>query len=145
MHSHGTNQLKLEVHFPETNCDMKHLTDINPNKFYTQLVLHGHLIEEVVEGVDDDGEWFKYYGFEDAEFEADGESTLNSEGNALYFFEGKVYDVVVYLENNEGTGINELDASEIKELIERLREESEDLGYSESEFLESQPWVSQFP
>jgi len=123
---------------------MKPLTEINANKFYTQLVLEGQLIEELVEGVDEDGEWYKYYGFEDAEYEADGESTLNEYGNALYFFEGKVYDAVVYLENNEGSGINELDASEIKALIGRLREESEDLGYSESDFLESQPWVSHF-
>jgi len=122
---------------------MEHLENINPNKFYTRLVLEGHLIEEIVEGVDEDGNWSTFYNFEDAFSEAKYEDvTLNEYGNATYYLKGKVYEVVVYLENNEGTGINELEIDEIKSLIHKLRKDSDELGYSELDFLKKEPWVN---
>ena len=124
---------------------MKHLDNINPNKFYTQLVHHGHLIEEVVDGVDQDGNWSSFYDFEDAIIDAEDEGvTLNEYGNAKYYFEGKIYDVVVYLENYEGSGINELEIDEIEALINKLRNQSEEAGYSESDFIRKEPWVTEF-
>lgn len=124
---------------------MKHLDNINPNKFYAQLVHHGHLIEEVVEGVDQDGNWSSFYDFEDAIIDAEYEGViLNECGNAKYYFEGKIYDVVVFLENYEGSGINELELEEIEALISKLRNESEEAGYSESDFLNKEPWVKEF-
>ena len=123
---------------------MKHLENINPNKFYTRLVLEGHLVEEIVEGVDEDGNWSTFFNFDDAVSEAKYEDvTLNEYGNATYYYEGKVYEVVVYLENNEGTGINELEIDEIKSLINKLRRESDELGISELDFLQKEPWVNE--
>jgi hypothetical protein len=124
---------------------MKHLDNINPNKFYAELVNHGHLIEEVVEGVDQDGNWSSYHDFEDAIIDAEHEEVkLNEYGNAKYFFEGKIYDVVVFLENYEGCAINELELEEIHKLIDELRIESKETGYSESDFLNKEPWVKKF-
>lgn len=124
---------------------MKHLDNINPNKFFTQLVHHGHLIEEVVEGVDQDGNWSSFYDFEDAIIDAEDEGViLNEYGNAKYYFEGKIYDVVVYLENYEGSGINELEIDEIEALINKLRSQSEESGYSESDFMRKEPWIIEF-
>ena len=39
------------------------------------------------------------------------------------------------------TGVNELEADEVKELAARLLEESNDLGWSEAEFYEKEPWA----
>jgi hypothetical protein len=121
---------------------MKTLDNIHPGRFYTDLVLNGHLIEETVEGENEDGEWSTFYGFEDAVNEAPHENvTLNDHGIAFYAKEGKVYQVVVFIENDEGTGVNELEADEVKELAARLLEESNDLGWSEAEFYEKEPWA----
>ena len=67
--------------------------------------------------------------------------TLNDDGIAYYAHEGKVYQVVVFIENDEGTGVKELEADEIKELAARLLEESNSSGWSESEFYEKEPWA----
>ena len=121
---------------------MKTLDSIHPGRFYTDLVLNGHLIEETVEGQNEEDEWSTFYGFEDAVDEAPHENvTLNDDGIALYAHEGKVYQVVVFIENNEGTGVKELEADEIKELAARLLEESNSSGWSESEFYEKEPWA----
>lgn len=121
---------------------MKTLDSIHPGRFYTDLVLNGHLIGETVEGQNEEGEWSTFYGFEDAVDEAPHENvTLNDDGIALYAHEGKVYQVVVFIENNEGTGVKELEADEIKELAARLLEESNSSGWSESEFYEKEPWA----
>ncbi|MFZ8836441.1 MAG: hypothetical protein ACO3MV_02050 [Flavobacteriales bacterium] len=121
---------------------MKTLDNIHADRFYTDLALNGHLIEETVEGQNEDGEWSTFYGFDDAIDEAPYENvTLNDHGIAYYAHEGKVYQVTVFIENSEGTGVNELEADEIKELAERLLEESNDLGYSEAEFYEKEPWA----
>ena len=37
------------------DIDMKTLDNIHAGRFYTDLVLNGHLIEETVEGQDEDG------------------------------------------------------------------------------------------
>lgn len=121
---------------------MKTLDKIHADRFYTDLALNGHLIEETVEGQNEDGEWSTFYGFDDAIDEAPYENvTLNDHGIAYFAHEGKVYQVTVFIENSEGTGVNELEAEEIKELAERLLEESNDLGYSEAEFYEKEPWA----
>ena len=121
---------------------MKTLDSIHPGRFYTDLVLNGHLIEETVEGQNEEDEWSTFYGFEDAVDEAPHENvTLNDDGIALYAHEGKVYQVVVFIENDEGTGVKELEADEIKELAARLLEESNSSGWSESEFYEKEPWA----
>jgi hypothetical protein len=121
---------------------MKTLDNIHAGRFYTDLVLNGHLIEETVEGQDEDGEWSTFYGFEDAVDEAPYENvTLNDHGIAYYAYKGKVYEVTVFIENSEGTGVNELEAEEINGLAKRLLEESNDLGYSEAEFYEKEPWA----
>lgn len=123
---------------------MIELENINSNKFYTKLVLDGHLIEEIVEGVDPENNWVTFYGFEDALEEAEFEGvTLNKHGNATYFFEGKVYDAIVFLENSECTSVKELEHGEIKALIDRLKNEALELGYSEVEFMEKEPWLNQ--
>ena len=125
---------------------MKQLDNIHTDRFYTDLVLNHQLIQEYAEGQNAEGEWFKYVCFEDAVNEAEwDEVTLNDHGTAYYFADGKVYQVLVYIENNEGTGVSELDKSEILELIEALWKEDEELGHTRDEFLaERQPWASTF-
>jgi Fe2+ or Zn2+ uptake regulation protein len=123
---------------------MKELENINCNKFYTQFVIDGHLIEEIVEGVSHENNWVTFYGFEDAAEEAEYEEvTLNKYGNATYFFEGKVYEAIVFLENSECTSVKEFENEEIKALIDKLKNEAFELGYSEVEFIQKEPWINQ--
>ena len=124
---------------------MKHLDQIHTDRFYTKLVHEGKLIEERATGTDEDGDPVEYWGFDDAEEEAEDEgATLDDHGTALYFFEGKVYEVVVYLPNNEGTGVNEYEADDIDDLIKRLIEENEENGDDLDDFHENHPWAQQF-
>ena len=116
---------------------MKHLDKLHADRFYTKLVTEGHLIQEKVEGTDNDGKFHEYWGFDDAENEAGWEGvTLNDYGNALYFMDGTVYEAVVYLPNNEGSGINEYESEDIEQLIKDLIKEIGDID----EFYEKEPW-----
>ena len=58
---------------------MKHLDKINPNKFYTRLVLEGTLIHEKVSGTDGEGNIVDYSAFEDAIYESEDEGTTLEE------------------------------------------------------------------
>ena len=100
---------------------MKELENIHPDRFYTDLVSNGVLIQETVDGTNEDGDFNTFYGFEDAVYEAEEESyTLEEYGIAHYFKDGKVYLASVHIESNEAIGINELEVEEIKSLINEL-------------------------
>ena len=104
--------------------------------------MNGKLIEERVNGTNEDGEIQLFYCFEDAVDEADYEGfTLDEYGEAYYYKEGKVYMVTVYLENNEASGINELDREEIIQLIAELIVSNDD---DEEWFYEQNEWAKEF-
>lgn len=124
---------------------MKHLDHLHADRFYTKLVHEGKLILEKAEGEDEEGKTVEYWGFDDAKSEAEYEGvTLNEYGNAAYFFEGKVYEAVVYLPNNEASGINEYEADDIKSLIKELMDDDSDYQDDTEYFLEMNPWAKQF-
>lgn len=101
---------------------MKHLDEIHPDNFYSKLVEGGQLIYEYVTGTDDDDEIVEYWGFEDAQEESEYEGTeLSDHGLAIYFYEGKIYEAVVYVSENEATGINEYEDEDIQILIKQLK------------------------
>lgn len=123
---------------------MKELDNIHADRFYTDLVINGKLIQETVFGTNEDGDSQVFYLFEDAIDEAEEEGfELESYGEAYYYKDGKVYLVSVFLENNEGSGVNELDAKEISELIQKLIEQEPYEGDSDS-FYESETWAVDF-
>lgn len=123
---------------------MKELDNIHADRFYTDLVINGKLIQETVFGTNEDGDSQVFYLFEDAIYEAEEEGfELESYGEAYYYKDGKVYLVTVFLENNEGSGVNELDAKEISELIQKLIEQQPYEGDSDS-FYESETWAVDF-
>jgi hypothetical protein len=123
---------------------MKELENIHADRFYTDLVINGKLIQETVLGTNEDGDSQVFYLFEDAIDEAEEEGfELESYGEAYYYKDGKVYLVTVFLENNEGSGVNELDAKEISELIQKLIEQEPHEGDSDS-FYESETWAVDF-
>jgi hypothetical protein len=123
---------------------MKELDNIHADRFYTDLVINGKLIQETVLGTNEDGDSQVFYLFEDAIDEAEEEGfELESYGEAYYYKDGKVYLVTVFLENNEGSGVNELDAKEISELIQKLIEQEPHEGDSDS-FYESETWAVDF-
>ena len=100
---------------------MIELSNIHPDRFYTDLVGTAVLIRETVDGTNEDGDLNTFYGFEDAVYEAEEESyTLEEYGVAEYFNDGKVYHVTVHLESNEASGVNELEANEIQDLLNDL-------------------------
>jgi len=124
---------------------MKHLEKINTNKFYTKLVLEGTLIEEKVSGTDSDGNIVDYWGFEDAIYESDEEgTTLEDYGSAHYFNDGQVYEVIVYVPNNEGTGVNELSIEDIKQVIKRLKAEELEINGEIDGFYEEHAWAEYY-
>lgn len=123
---------------------MKELENIHADRFYTDLVINGKLIQETVLGTNEDGDSQVFYLFEDAIDEAEEEGfELESYGEAYYYKDGKVYLVSVFLENNEGSGVNELDAKDISELIQKLIEQEPYEGDSDS-FYESESWAVDF-
>ena len=71
---------------------MKHLDNIHPDRFYTELVDNAFLIQ-MIQGETQSGEVQTYYDFEDAEDEAsyDG-AELSEYGNAYYFTNDKIYE-----------------------------------------------------
>ena len=120
---------------------MKELENIHPDRFYTELVSNAQLLEERVLGTNEEGESQLFYGFEDAVDEADYEGyTLEEYGEAYFYQEGKVYMASVFVENNEGVGINELEKEEIIQLIAELivtHEDDEEWFYSENEWAKA--------
>ena len=124
---------------------MKHLDKINPNKFYTKLVLEGTMIEEKVSGTDGDGNIVDYWGFEDAIYESEEEgTTLEDYGSAHYFIDGQVYEAIVYIPNNEGTGINELGIEDINLIIKNLRADFVEINGEINGFYEDHPWAENY-
>jgi len=121
---------------------MEHLDNIHPERFYRELIDDAFLIQEVVEGETESGEWERYYNFEDAEDEASYDGAILSEyGNAFYFKDDKIYECVIYLENMECTGVNLYsDTNEIKSFVNDLL----DLAGDEEELLDQQPWAKKF-
>jgi hypothetical protein len=122
---------------------MEHLDNIHPERFYRELIEDAFLIQEVVEGETESGEWETYYNFEDAEDEAsyDGAS-LAEYGNAFYFKDDKIYECVIYLENMECTGVNLYsDPNEVKSFVKDLLDLAQD---DEEELLDQQPWAKKF-
>jgi hypothetical protein len=123
---------------------MIELSNIHPDRFYTDLVSNGVLIEEKVDGSNEDGDLNTFYGFEDAVYEAEEESyTLEAYGTAHIFKDGKIYMVTVHIESNEASGVNELEASEIKDLINELINGEPHEGDADS-FYESNAWALAF-
>lgn len=122
---------------------MKHLDQIHPDRFYTELVDNAFLIHEVVEGKTESGELQTYYDFEDAEDEASYDGAILSEyGNAFYFKDDKIYDCVIYLENMECTGVNLMDGfDEIKSFVKDLLAIEQD---DEDELLNQNPWAKKY-
>ena len=123
---------------------MKELENIHTDRFYTDLTINGKLIEETVFGTNDEGDTQKFYIFEDAIYESEEEGfELAEYGDAYYFKDGKVFLVTVFIENNEGCVVNELDSNEISELIHRLIDEQPYEGDSDL-FYECEPWALDF-
>ena len=121
---------------------MKELDNVHQDRFYTDLVMNGKLIEERVNGTNEDGETQLFYCFDDAVDEAEYEGfTLDEYGEAYYYKEGKVYLASVYLENNEASGINELESEEIVQLIAELIVSNDD---DEEWFYEQNEWAKEF-
>ena len=124
---------------------MKHLDKINPNKFYTQLVLYGEYILEKVSGTDSDGNIVEYENFEDAVNDAEHEgTTLEDHGVGHYFLDGKVYEATVYIPNYEGTGINELDEADINILLKDLIAEYIEYYGDIEGFYKSNLWAKNY-
>lgn len=123
---------------------MKELDNIHADRFYTDLVINGTLIQETVLGTNEDGDSQVFYLFEDAIDEAEEEGfDLESYGEAYYYKDGKVYLVSVFLENNEGSGVNELENKDITELIQKLIEQEPYEGDADS-FYERETWAVDF-
>ena len=123
---------------------MKELENIHADRFYTDLVTNGRLIQETVLGTNGDGDSQLFYIFEDAVSEAEEEGfELDAYGEAYYYKEGKVYLVSVFLENIEGCGVNELESNDIAELIKTLIDGEPYEGDSDS-FYESETWAVDF-
>ncbi len=123
---------------------MKELENIHADRFYTDLVINGKLIQETVLGTNEDGDSQVFYLFEDALDEAEEEGyELESYGEAYYYKEGKVYLVSILVENNEGCGVNELEPKDIVELIQTLIEQQPFEGDSDS-FYERETWAVDF-
>jgi len=122
---------------------MEHLDNIHPERFYRELIDDAFLIQEVVEGETESGEWERYYNFEDAENEASYDGAILSEyGNAFYFKDDKIYECVIYLENMECTGVNLYsDPKEIKSFVNDLLDLAQG---DEEELLDQQPWAKKF-
>jgi hypothetical protein len=122
---------------------MEHLDNIHPERFYRELIDDAFLIQEVVEGETESGEWERYYNFEDAEDEASYDGAILSEyGNAFYFKDDKIYECVIYLENMECTGVNLYsDTNEIKSFVNDLLDLAQG---DEEELLDQQPWAKKF-
>jgi hypothetical protein len=121
---------------------MKELTDIHADRFYTELVSNGMLLEERVNASNEDGDFKLFFGFEDASYEAEEEEyTLEEYGEAYYFKDGKVYMVTVHLETNEASGVNELEHAEIAALIQELIENSSD---GEEYFYQENEWAQAY-
>lgn len=122
---------------------MEHLDNIHPERFYRELIDDAFLIQEVVEGETESGEWERYYNFEDAEDEASYDGAILSEyGNAFYFKDDKIYECVIYLENMECTGVNLYsDTNEIKSFVNDLLDLAQG---DEEELLYQQPWAKKF-
>ncbi|MDI1317749.1 hypothetical protein [Flavobacterium sp.] len=116
----------------------EHLDNINPDKFYNELIANAKLIVEIVTGTNEDDEIVDYWDFEDAVLEAEDENViLNDHGLAYFFMDNTIYEVVVYIENNEGTGINKLSLEDIQLLIKQLIigfDDDEDYFYQEHEW-----------
>ncbi len=123
---------------------MKELDNIHPDRFYTDLVSNGTLIQESVEGENEDGDINTFYFFEDAIYEAEEEGyTLNDYGEAYYYKDGKIYLISVYIENNEAVGVNEFDSNDIENFINGLIM-SEEFEGDEDAFYQNNEWALQF-
>jgi hypothetical protein len=122
---------------------MKHLDNIHPDRFYTNLVDNAFLIHEVVEGETQSGEFQTYYNFEDVEDEASyDEVNLSENGKAYYFKDDKIYECIVYLENMECTGVNLYeDQNEIKSFVQELLTLAQS---DEDELLHQNPWAKKY-
>lgn len=69
---------------------MKHLDNINANKFYSKLVIEGDLIQENAVGKTKDGQTV-YYDFDVTEQELKNEEVvLSDNATAIYFMENKI-------------------------------------------------------
>ncbi|MCH2042948.1 MAG: hypothetical protein MK212_02315 [Saprospiraceae bacterium] len=121
---------------------MEHLDGIHYERFYRGLINNATLIEERIEGETEDGDVEIYYGFDDAEDEAEhDEATLAEYGEAYYFQEGKVYQCIIYFENAECTGVNLFDEDETKSFVQELLETAHG---DEDALLESQSWAKAY-
>lgn len=122
---------------------MEHLDGIHYERFYRDLIDSATLINEIIEGETEGGDFETYYNFDDAEDEAsyDG-ATLSEYGNAFYFKEGKIYECIIYFENMECTGVNLYsEPNEVKAFVKDLLDlENGD----EEELLYHQPWAKEY-
>lgn len=120
---------------------MKELIDIHADRFYSDLVKNAVLIEERVEGTNENGDLRTFYGFDDAFDEADYESfVLDEYGTAFYYFNHKIFMVSIFLENNEAIGINEFEEEEVKEFIAELINSDPYFG-DKATFLAENNWA----
>ena len=121
---------------------MQELEGIHHERFYRQLIEEATLVEERIEGETEDGELQTFYGFEDAEDEAQYEgATLLEYGEAYFHKDEKVYMCTIYFENMECVGVNILDKEEIKDFVANLLESEHG---DEDALIEKQPWTKDF-
>ena len=134
---------------------MKNL-DVNEKKFYNMIDNDGELLFEHVEGWDEEGNHYEYYGFEDALNECVSDmAKLHDYGKAYYYYDGKIYLISVYLPNFDGAGVNilevESDKEEIKGILTILFnqydinpdnpfEDEDMLGY----LIDDKPWAKKY-
>lgn len=122
----------------------KELNIENLNKFYEELKKNGKLIQEQVMGSNEDGDLQVFFGFEDAIDEADEEGyELETFGEAYYYFDGKILELSVTIEEGELNSVFELEQSEIHQFIKKLIAEEPYEGDSES-FYNDNDWAKSF-
>lgn len=121
---------------------MKELEGIHHERFYRQLIEEATLVEEHIEGETEGGELQTFYGFEDAEDEAQYEgATLLVYGEAYFHKDEKVYMCTIHFENMECVGVNVLDEEEIKDFVSTLLETEHG---DENALIANQPWTKDF-
>ena len=121
---------------------MKELEGIHYDRFYQELIKEATLVEERIEGETEDGNLQTFYGFEDAEDEAQYEgATLSDYGEAYFHKDGKIYMCSIYFENIECIGVSVLDNEEIKDFVANLLESEHG---DEDALIDNQPWTKNF-
>jgi hypothetical protein len=123
---------------------MEHLEGIHTERFYRNLISDNDadFIDKRIEGKTEDGS-IVYYDFDDAAIESKNDGTTLSEyGEAFYYKEGKVYQLIIYFQDGQCTAANLLSFGEIKELVQEVLKTL--YRGNEELLLEEKPWTQKY-